>query len=73
MPSDDPIRHPLPSGLAAPARRALAGAGIADLEHLAAWTEGELAGLHGIGPNALRLLRSALADAGLTFEGSGSG
>lgn len=66
----DPAQHTesdLPAGLAAPARRALAGAGIRRLEQLTRMSEAELKDLHGIGPNALRQLREALAARGLSF------
>jgi hypothetical protein len=53
--------------LAAPARRALDGAGYFRLEQLTKVTEAELASLHGIGPNALEQLRAALAEKGLSF------
>ena len=53
--------------LAAPARRALASAGYADLEQLAAAREKDVAALHGMGPNALKTLRQALQDKGLAF------
>src|SRR5690349_4280731 len=45
--------------LAAPAQRALAGAGYTSLEHLAKVSEDEIKNLHGIGPNALKQLRAA--------------
>jgi hypothetical protein len=54
--------------LASPAQRALAGAGITRLEQLTRMTEAELARLHGIGPNALKTLRLALEEKGLTFR-----
>jgi hypothetical protein len=57
----------LPEGLAKPAQRALAAADIRRLEQLAKFHEAEIEQLHGIGPNALKLLRSALAEAGLSF------
>jgi predicted flap endonuclease-1-like 5' DNA nuclease len=57
------------TGLAAPAKRALAGAGIATLSELAQRREAEVAALHGMGPNALRLLREKLAARGLGFAG----
>src|ERR1039458_7689059 len=57
-----------PTGVAGPARRALAGAGFTRLEQLTGVTEGELAQLHGMGPMAVRLLREALAAAGLAFR-----
>jgi hypothetical protein len=55
--------------LAAPARRALAGAGYARLEDLTQATEAEVKELHGMGPNAMEALRSALAERGLSFRG----
>ena len=57
----------LPSGLASPARRALLGAGYTRLEQLTQVSEEEVNQLHGIGPNALDQLRSALAARGLSF------
>ena len=56
-----------PAGLAQPAQRALAGAGIQSLEQLAQLSQAEIKHLHGIGPNALEKLRRALSDNGLTF------
>ncbi len=56
-----------PAGLAAPARRALAGAGISNLKQLTKFTESDIKELHGIGPNALSKLHSALAVQGLSF------
>jgi hypothetical protein len=47
-------------GLAAPARRALIGAGIKNLIDLKKWTKDDLAELHGIGPNALVVLKPYL-------------
>lgn len=57
----------------APARRALATAGITTLADLAPRTEAprtekEVAGLHGLGPKALGLLREALRERGLAFS-----
>jgi hypothetical protein len=57
----------LPIKLAAPARRALVGAGYVRLEQLTRVSEDELKQLHGIGPNAINLLRHALNEKGLTF------
>jgi hypothetical protein len=57
----------LPIELAAPARRALAAAGYQRLEQLAKVSEAEIAQWHGIGPNALKQLRQALAARGLSF------
>jgi hypothetical protein len=57
----------LPPGLAAPARRALAGAGYTRLEQLTTVTEAELLKLHGMGPRAIEQLRRALAERQLSF------
>ena len=57
----------LPAKLSQPAQRALAGAGIQRLEQLTRFTEEQIKQLHGIGPNALAQLRSALAARGLSF------
>ncbi|MFN5058341.1 MAG: DNA-binding protein [Chloroflexota bacterium] len=54
-------------GLAAPARRALIGAGITSLHDVAQWRAVDLAQLHGIGTHALSHLRRALTDVQLTF------
>lgn len=62
-----PHRNDFPSGLAAPARRALAGAGIEQLEQRVAFREAEIAALHGVGIHALTMLRRALAERGLAF------
>ncbi len=59
----------LPVKLAAPARRALAGAGISRLEQLTRLSEAEINRLHGIGPNAIKQLRQALHAEGLSFGG----
>lgn len=53
---------------AAPASRALEGAGIRDLRDLAGHTERDVARLHGMGPHALRTLSDALAAAGLAWR-----
>jgi hypothetical protein len=54
--------------LAAPARRALLAAGYTRLEHLTEVKESEVAKLHGMGPNAMRALRTALQERGLSFR-----
>ena len=53
--------------LAAPAQRALAGAGIQNLKQLAKFSEAEIKELHGIGPNALKELRRAMKANGFSF------
>lgn len=54
--------------LAAPARRALEGAGLTTLKRLAKKREAEILALHGMGPSSLPKLRAALAEAGLGFR-----
>jgi len=54
--------------LAAPARRALLAAGYTRLEHLTEAKESEVAKLHGMGPNAMRALCTALQERGLSFR-----
>jgi predicted RecB family nuclease len=56
------------AGLAAPARRALDGAGLTTLKKLANKSEAEVRELHGMGPNAISRLRASLKTAGLTFK-----
>ncbi len=53
--------------LAAPARRALASAGISTLEDLQRISPQALADLHGMGPNALAVLEQACAVAGFVI------
>jgi len=53
--------------LASPAQRALAGAGITRLVQLTKMSETELLQYHGIGPNAIKTLRLALEEKGLSF------
>ena len=55
----------LPSSIGRPATRALAGAGIATLDQVAARSEQELLALHGVGPKAVRLLSEALQKRGM--------
>ncbi|QUX27054.1 hypothetical protein KGD83_17050 [Nocardiopsis akebiae] len=56
----------LPRAIGAPATRALAEEGLTTLERVAALTEAELGALHGVGPKAVRILREALAERGLS-------
>jgi predicted flap endonuclease-1-like 5' DNA nuclease len=58
----------LPRGIGAPATRALAAAGYTRLSRLAGVSEEELKALHGVGPKALRVLREALAEHGLSLS-----
>ena len=59
-----PRGNDLPAGLAAPARRALAGAGVETLDQLGKLSEAELRKLHGVGPNAVKLLLEAVRKSG---------
>ena len=70
--TDLPLESDLPAGLSAPARRALAGAGISALSQLTHLTESDVKKLHGIGPNALEQLRQALAARGLSYRDAGA-
>jgi len=54
--------------LAAPARRALEGAGLTTLAKLAKKSESHVAELHGMGPNAMTKLRASLEKADLSFK-----
>ncbi len=63
----DPVL--LAVGLGGPAERALAASSLTTLEDVAGLTEKELLALHGVGPRAVRLLRTALAEEGLSFRG----
>jgi predicted Fe-Mo cluster-binding NifX family protein len=53
--------------LAAPARRALASAGLTSLDKLARAREADVMALHGMGPNALATLKAAMKARGLAF------
>jgi hypothetical protein len=53
--------------LAAPARRALASAGISAFADLERFSETELLALHGMGPNAVRKLKAEMALRGVKF------
>lgn len=68
----DATKSDLPTTLGAPARRALANAGITRLEQLSRVRERELLKLHGMGPRAVRLLRDILTARGLDFAGAGA-
>ena len=64
--SDEP-ESDLPTALAKPARRALAGAGYVRLEQFTKVSEADLLQLHGMGPKALEQIRRALAAKGQSF------
>jgi len=56
--------------LAAPAMRALAANGLTSLANLSRCTESDVAALHGMGPNAMKSIRTALKAGGLGFARS---
>ncbi|HET7275174.1 MAG TPA: hypothetical protein VFI91_08320 [Longimicrobiaceae bacterium] len=51
-----------------PSLRALSGAGYTGMDQLTTASEAELAGLHGMGPKGIRILREALAARGMGFR-----
>jgi len=53
--------------LAAPAQRALKSAGYITLKQISEAGEKEISQLHGIGLNALKILKAALAESKLEF------
>lgn len=57
----------LPTGIGAPATRALHAAGYTTLIQLTQATEAELLALHGFGPKALRIIVAALQARGLSL------
>lgn len=64
---NDALESDLPAGLGAPAARALAAAGIRNLEQLTHFRETEIKKLHGVGPNAMNKLSAAMAEKGLSY------
>jgi hypothetical protein len=61
------LKHDFPAELAQPALRALRAAGYTRLVQLTKVKEADLLKLHGMGPKAISLLRSALEADGLSF------
>ena len=57
----------LPRNIGAPATRALTAAGYTELAQLANVPAVELSKLHGVGPQALRLLQEALQERGMSL------
>ena len=62
------VQEGFPTGLAQPALRALAAAGLSSLDQLTKIREADLAKLHGIGPKAVELIRAALKRRGQSFR-----
>jgi hypothetical protein len=63
----DETKSDLPAGLGKPAQRALARAGYLRLDQFTRLSEAEVLALHGMGPKAVGLIRSALAAKGQSF------
>jgi uncharacterized protein YdhG (YjbR/CyaY superfamily) len=61
------LNFDIPKNISKPAERALANAKIKDLKQLSKWSEKDVAGLHGIGPKAVEILRAALKTKKLSF------
>jgi len=55
-------------GIAAPARRALAAAGVTQVADLARFTEAEVSTWHGIGPVVLIALKGLMAARNVRFR-----
>jgi uncharacterized protein YdhG (YjbR/CyaY superfamily) len=55
-------------GLAAPARRALVNKKILELHHLGRYSRKSIAELHGMGPNAMKILEKAMRQKEITFR-----
>lgn len=51
-----------------PAQRALLSVRVTRLKQLTKFREAEIAALHGMGPKGIRILKQALAEAGLAFR-----
>lgn len=62
------IEEGFPKGLGQPALRALAAAGYTRVDQLTTAREKDLMALHGMGPKALGILKSALMTRGLAFR-----
>lgn len=68
---DKKLENNFGAKLSQPALRALAGAGIQNLEQLTKFSEKEIKDLHGMGPNGIKALSEALAAKGLSFKKAG--
>ena len=60
----------LPVGLSQPAIRALKSVGITRLSQVSKFTKEELLDLHGMGPNGVGKLKTALSEMGKSFASS---
>jgi predicted flap endonuclease-1-like 5' DNA nuclease len=64
------LKTDFPSGMGKVAPRSLAIAGYTRLRQLTKVTEAELLKIHGVGPKAMRILREALREKGMSFAPS---
>ena len=64
----DKLENNFGAKLSQPALRALAGAGIKNLQQLSKFSEQEISNLHGMGPSGIVELKVALKAAGLSFK-----
>ncbi|QEC74857.1 helix-hairpin-helix domain-containing protein [Mucilaginibacter ginsenosidivorax] len=64
---DNSIDNPLHK-LSNPAQRALANAGITDINQLAAWREADFMKLHGTGKKGLQILKALMAERNIAFR-----
>jgi DNA-directed RNA polymerase alpha subunit len=68
MKENDKIKYAFPTSIGKPAFRALSAAGYKSLEQFTKVNEADLLKLHGVGPKAIRLIRHALKELGLSFK-----
>ncbi|RJN31415.1 hypothetical protein [Nesterenkonia natronophila] len=62
----------LPNSMGKTAARELKNAGIDSLLKASEHTEEELGAIHGVGPKAVRIIKEALSEKGLTLRDGGS-
>lgn len=65
---DQKLENTFETKLSQPALRALAGAGIKNLQQLSKFSEKEISNLHGMGPTGIVALKAALKTKGLSFK-----
>jgi DNA-directed RNA polymerase alpha subunit len=60
-----------PRGMGAPARNALESLGVMNLEDVTRFTEKELLAIHGVGPKAVAVIKTALHEQGKSLRSMG--
>jgi hypothetical protein len=68
---DHKLENTFEAKLSQPALRALAGAGIKNLQQLSKFSEKEISNLHGMGPSGIVALKAVLKAKGLSFKSQG--